>query len=100
MDIKQINYDGTLFYFFKGARNAQRLYGIIRLTYASSIDKTEHDPINGYFILDSVARGAGNFGDNGFIFIEQRIQQSGFACIWFSNYSHWNSILDHIAHFE
>jgi hypothetical protein len=68
--------------------DADRLDMIGRFADTGRIDEPEFDPAQMDAILNAVARGAGNIGYNGFLLLQQGIQQCRFSNIGLAGNGH------------
>ena len=67
-------YDGGAACLLNRSANANALNRVACVAYASCVDEVETHTVDGDVLFNGVARGAGNVGNDGAFFIEQRVE--------------------------
>ena len=89
----QISLPGNL----TGTGNSDFLHHILCLTDACSIHDFQSNPMKRNILLKDISCSTFNICYNGFIFPNKKVQQGGFACVWFTNNNSLNSLTDDFA---
>ncbi|MPM89624.1 hypothetical protein SDC9_136736 [bioreactor metagenome] len=96
----QVNHpqhDARLFNFLKRALDSHRFNGIGSVADTGGIYKPERDPVDIHGVFNHIARGAVDIGNDGFLFVQQQVQQCGFPGIGFSDNGNGNTVFNHIS---
>ena len=80
--------------------DAQRFDGVVRLTDAGSVDEAEGDAVDVYSVFYHIACGAVDVAHDGFVFIEQGVEQGGFAGVCLADDGHGDAVFQRIAQAE
>jgi hypothetical protein len=87
--------DNTRFlYGLIGAFDTYLLYLVSGLAYAGSVDETEGDALDINRILNGVAGGAVNVGNDGTVFVEQTVEQGRFPYVGLANDGNRDTLFD------
>ena len=98
--INQQKHDTGLFDLGKGTFDTHVFHFIVGVADTCRVDEAEGNPLEVYGILDHVAGGSLDIGNDGPVFFQEGIQQGAFSHVGIPDDSHGDTVLDDVAERE